>query len=95
MTKPEDIRVAENLRFLLADMAPGAAAKLWATPGVIEVMNREIRSAIMAAALAEREACAVTADTLGVLGGETPNPYADWKVHADNLATAIRKRGEQ
>ena len=43
-----------------------------------------------AAAEAMRDAAAKRCDTMGVLGGETPNPRACWKTHAENLAAAIR-----
>jgi hypothetical protein len=46
---------------------------------------------VQAMLAAERERAAGICCSLGVLGGVTPNPYADWKTHADNLAAAIRK----
>lgn len=61
-------------------------AALAASPLVQEIVAEAVR--------AEREACARVCETLGALGGVTPNPRAEWKTHADNLAAAIRARGE-
>jgi hypothetical protein len=53
-----------------------------------------VQEIVAEAVKAEREACARVCETLGALGGVTPNPRAEWKTHADNLAAAIRARGE-
>lgn len=60
-----------------------------------EYIRADLVQEIVAEALkTEREACARVCETLGALGGVTPNPRAEWKTHADNLAAAIRARGE-
>ena len=41
------------------------------------------------------EEAAQTCETHGALGGPTPNPYAEWKTHADNLAATIRARAAE
>ena len=53
-----------------------------------------VQEIVAEAVMAEREACARVCETIGALGGVTPNPRAEWKTHADNLAAAIRARGE-
>lgn len=70
-----------------------------APPAVkVKVVTSICRPAVMlvlASCMSPPPPVAVTlCETLGALGGVTPNPRAEWKTHADNLAVAIRARGE-
>lgn len=93
-----------NLRWAFCDTCGDDSVEDWGTAleaqnaGVahyvaqlLDAIDAEAAEALLARAYeAGRDDAAGICDSHGVLGGPAPNPYAEWKTHAENLSARIR-----